>query len=170
MRALKNAEKRGRPDVIHQSLLLLLDSPASKDFEVFVHTINGEIIWVNSETRLPRNYNRFCGLMEDLFKKGTIKSGEKILLEITDLELRDVLGDREVVVLSENGVEDEGILIEAMRKNFAVCIGAFPHGDFSNDVISEMKNAKFVSLGKEAYTTLYVTSKFLCMYEGIQTP
>ncbi|MEM3478171.1 MAG: 16S rRNA methyltransferase, partial [Archaeoglobaceae archaeon] len=86
MRNLKHREKRGRADIVHQCLLLLLDSPL-KSFDIFVHTINDELIRVSRDTRLPRNYNRFVGLMEDLFKKRKIEANGKILIEILDTDL-----------------------------------------------------------------------------------
>ncbi len=167
MKKLKNREKRGRPDIIHQCLLLLLDSPIKKDFDIYVHTINNEIIYVNSETRLPRNYNRFIGLMEDLFKKRKIVANGKTLLEMTDLSLRRIVEGREVVVLHERG-EGEEVLYDVFKRNFAVCIGAFPHGDFSRDVLRILGKAKFVSFGVESYTSLYVTCRVISIYERVR--
>jgi len=169
MKNLRNREKRGRPDILHHSLLLLLDSPASEDFEIYIHTIHGTIIYVNSRTRLPRNYNRFIGLMEDLFKKREIVANNEVLLKVTNLDLEDVVLGREVIVLSEKGEFGEEYLREAFKRNFAVCVGAFPHGDFSEGVIRKLKDSKFVSLGPISYTSLYVTSKILCVYERIRT-
>ena len=168
MKKLKNREKRGRPDIVHQCLLLLLDSPIKNDFEIYVHTINDEIIYVNSETRLPRNYNRFIGLMEDLFKKRKITVNGKTLLEITDLSLKRIIKDREVVVLSEKG-KDEEVLYDVFKKNFAVCIGAFPHGDFSQKTLRLLKNAEFVSIGRGTYTSLYVTCRVISIYERVRS-
>ena len=104
MKKLFRAEKRGRPDIIHTCLLIALDSPL-KNLSIYVHTFNGKIIWINRETRLPRNYNRFVGLMEDLFEKRRITSGEKTLLEITDLTLHELLDGLgcPVVVMDERG-------------------------------------------------------------------
>lgn len=39
---------------------------------VYIHTRNNEIIYVKPETRIPRNYNRFVGLMESLFKNKAV--------------------------------------------------------------------------------------------------
>jgi len=38
--------------------------------EVYVYTIQGHAIIIDPSTRLPRNYNRFTGLFEQLFKEG----------------------------------------------------------------------------------------------------
>ena len=167
MRNLENREKRGRPDIIHQCLLLSLDSPI-EDLEIYVHTVNDIVIWINRKTRLPRNYNRFIGLMEDLFKKRKITANGKTLLEITDLSLKRIIKDREVVVLSEKG-KDEEVLYDVFKKNFAVCIGAFPHGDFSQKTLRLLKNAEFVSIGRGTYTSLYVTCRVISIYERVRS-
>ena len=165
MKKLFRAEKRGRPDIIHTCLLIALDSPL-KNLSIYVHTFDGKVIWINRETRLPRNYNRFVGLMEDLFEKRRITSGEKTLLEITDLtlhELLDALGCP-VVVMDERGTLS---LEGALKEDVAVCIGAYPHGDFETETLDVLKNYSpdFVSVSPEPLTSLYVTGRVLCEYE-----
>ena len=48
-----------------QCLLMLLDSPLNKAglLQVYVHTAKNVLIEVNPQTRIPRIYSRFCGLM-----------------------------------------------------------------------------------------------------------
>ncbi len=170
MKDLDAREKRGRPDIIHQCLLLVLDSRASRFVDIYVHTLDDTIIWINNETRLPRNYNRFIGLMEDLFEKKEIKAGDKVLLKILDAELEDVLRDVEaVVVLTERGERDEKFLREIVRSrdDLAICIGAFPHGDFEEDTLEILEEfeAEFVAIAEEPLTSLYITNRVICIYE-----
>jgi len=170
MKDLDAREKRGRPDIIHQCLLSVLDSRASKFVDIYVHTLDDNVIWINNETRLPRNYNRFIGLMEDLFEKREIKAGDKVLLKILDAELEDLLKDVEaVVVLTEKGDKDERFLREIIRtkENLAICIGAFPHGDFEEDTLEILRehNAEFVAIADEPLTSLYITNRVICIYE-----
>ena len=168
MKSLEKKEKRGRPDIIHQNLLLALDSTI-KDLEIFIHTINDEIIWINRETRIPRNYYRFIGVMEDLFKKREIRANEKVLLKIMDANLESLLEDFKVLVLSERGDMGEDYMRSVFRSEdkIAVCIGAFPHGDFEDKTINILRdhNADFVSLADRPLTSLYITCKVLCIYE-----
>ncbi|MEM2177111.1 MAG: 16S rRNA methyltransferase [Archaeoglobaceae archaeon] len=166
MERLKFREKRGRPDIVHQCLLLLLDSPMRKNFEVYVHTIGGMIIKVAVETRLPRNYNRFVGLMENLFRDKAIKGNGKNLLEIVDLKLSDLVKGKNVVLLSEKG---DKFNPEIFKGETAICIGAFAHGEFFESTLRELGNFKAVSLGRESYSSLYVTSKILSEYERVRT-
>ena len=65
-------EKRGRPDIVHFTLLEALGSPLNLEglLKIYVHTYSGYVIDVRPEVRLPRDCNRFSGLMEQLFQEG----------------------------------------------------------------------------------------------------
>ncbi len=65
MAHLKNPEKRGRPDILHRVLLAILDSPLNhlKNVNILVETITGQLLWIRKDTRIPRDYNRFCGVV-----------------------------------------------------------------------------------------------------------
>ena len=54
-----------RPDITHQCLLNLMDSPLNRAglLQVYIHTEKGVLIEINPATRIPRTFNRFCGLM-----------------------------------------------------------------------------------------------------------
>jgi rRNA small subunit pseudouridine methyltransferase Nep1 len=54
-----------RPDITHQCLLTLLDSPLNKAgrLQVYIHTAQGTLIEVNPHVRIPRTFKRFSGLM-----------------------------------------------------------------------------------------------------------
>lgn len=54
-----------RPDITHQCLLTLLDSPLNKAglLQVYIHTSKGVLIEVNPQVRIPRTFKRFSGLM-----------------------------------------------------------------------------------------------------------
>ena len=163
MSSLEKRDKRGRPDIVHQCLLALLDSDL-RDFEIFVHTVDEKIIWINRETRLPRNYNRFIGLMEDLFDRGKIEASGKLLLEVRDLPLLKILTTNTVVLHEGFGEEN---LVSSINQDLAICIGAFPHGEFSKKIMKvfEKSNAKFAGFGNEPKTSLYATYKTVCLLE-----
>ena len=67
-----------RPDICHQSLLALLDSPLNKSghLQVYIHTNKNVLIEVNSNIRIPRTYKRFSGLMVQLLHKEKVRSSE----------------------------------------------------------------------------------------------
>ncbi|VDD75764.1 unnamed protein product [Mesocestoides corti] len=67
-----------RPDITHQCLLMLLDSPLNRVgmLQVYVRTQKNIIIEINPKTRIPRTYERFCGLMVQLLHKLSIHASE----------------------------------------------------------------------------------------------
>lgn len=54
-----------RPDITHQLLLALLDSPLNKAglLQVLIETSKHVLIEVSPHTRIPRTFKRFAGLM-----------------------------------------------------------------------------------------------------------
>ncbi|GAQ92209.1 essential for mitotic growth 1 [Klebsormidium nitens] len=66
-----------RPDILHQELLAILDSPLNKAGRVraiFVATEKNVLIQVNPHLRIPRTFRRFCGLMVQLLQKLSIRA------------------------------------------------------------------------------------------------
>eukprot|EP00026_Physarum_polycephalum_P013024 Phypoly_transcript_13384.p1 GENE.Phypoly_transcript_13384~~Phypoly_transcript_13384.p1 ORF type:complete len:318 (+),score=67.96 Phypoly_transcript_13384:106-1059(+) len=69
-----------RPDIAHQCMMTLMDSPLNKAglMKVYVHTQKNMLIDVNPKVRLPRTFKRFSGLMVQLLHKLSIKAeGER---------------------------------------------------------------------------------------------
>lgn len=66
-----------RPDILHQCLLILLDSPLNKsgNLRVLVEMTTKKVITVNPQVRLPRVYSRFTGLLIQLLERHRIYSG-----------------------------------------------------------------------------------------------
>ena len=54
-----------RPDIVHQVLLALMDSPLNKagHLHVLMLTKKNVLIEISAHTRIPRTFKRFCGLM-----------------------------------------------------------------------------------------------------------
>ena len=61
MKLLPDNEKRGRPDIVHLSLISLTSSPLylEKKLKVYVHTVTNSVIDINFGVRLPKSYSRF---------------------------------------------------------------------------------------------------------------
>jgi len=140
MKKLPDAEKRGRPDIVHVALLEALSSPLNKEglLEVYIHTLNDYVIFIDPSTRIPRNYNRFTGLVEQLFEEGQVPPEGKPLLWIKPMTLRRLLEEIDathVILLAEDGEHKRvrDIVVEAVESGLAtaVIVGAFPHGDFT---------------------------------------
>ncbi|KAF1741415.1 hypothetical protein MXB_3134 [Myxobolus squamalis] len=65
-----------RPDIVHQCLMMLLDSPLNQAgfLQIFIRTQRNVLIQVNPQIRIPRTFDRFCGLMIQLLHKLSIKA------------------------------------------------------------------------------------------------
>jgi rRNA small subunit pseudouridine methyltransferase Nep1 len=141
MRELKDWNKRGRPDIVHITLLNLLGSPLNNEglLRVYVHTLNDYIITINPEINLPRNYLRFVGLIEQLFEIGRVPPKGNWLMKIEKKKLDRLLKEinpSKVIILTEKGkrikLENFGKKI-LNEKNPLVIIGGFQRGEFSEE-------------------------------------
>lgn len=172
-----NNLRRGRPDIAHQFLLLSLDSilNAEGKLRVMIHTRNNDVINVAPETRLPKNYNRFVGLMEQLFETGKVPPGSEnplITLE-KSVELKTLIEKQESdlsVALSPDGksVKLNNYFEKLKKKNVACIIGGFPEGDFHSQIY-EIVDDK-ISIHKDALKVWTVTSELIVNYEMAAMP
>lgn len=145
MKGLKGWRRRGRPDIIHICLLNALDMPLCREglLKIYVHTRHNKVVYINPNARLPRNYDRFIGLFEQLFKEGRVPPNAKEpLLEIKNGSLNDLIKEINpeiVLVFSENGGKIDlcGFFRENKDKHILAIIGGFPHGDYISNVYSE---------------------------------
>jgi rRNA small subunit pseudouridine methyltransferase Nep1 len=171
MKRLRQNEKRGRPDIVHFALLEALGSPLNKEglLQVYVHTNNDYIITVNSEARLPRNYDRFVGLLEQLFELGRVPSKGRTLLKLEHKTLSQLLEEAKtdyVMAFSRKGSpemleETVSRLLEKRRP--AVIIGGFPHGHFSETTCRLVDEV--VCIDSDMLETWTVTSRMIYEYE-----
>ena len=165
---LREAERRGRPDIVHFFLMLCMDSDLSAEgkLRVFVHTRNNDVIAVNPETRLPPHYPRFVGLIETLYEKQVVPSRENALLELRQNVPLDTLVNAlkpdAVVVMDAAG--EPGFLPEKFGavkgERVVVIIGGFSKGTFRSD-LGKLKTTT-VSLGPRMMKVWTVTAKCLC--------
>ncbi len=138
-----SVSKLGRPDIVHLSLLNALESILNREgmLRVYVHTIEDNVIYVEPTTRLPRNYNRFVGLMEDLFRRGCVPP-KLHLMRIRRMSLEGLVGEigagqDEVFVLHERGTSTSPFELSerlTTTEDPVVIVGAFPHGDFKSPI------------------------------------
>ncbi len=171
MKRLPEAEKRGRPDITHFTLLEALGSPLNKLslIEVYIQARSGHVIWVSPETRLPRVYERFKGLMEKLYQEPVVEAEGKTLLKLKEGTLAQLLGEIKPdlrILLSEKGElmrwSSFGKLITSAKKP-VIMIGGFPHGDFHKSA-HEMAD-KAVSLWPEPLEAWIVASRAISIIE-----
>ncbi len=173
MLKLPDAAKRGRPDITHFTLLEALGSPLNKEglLRVFVHTINNQVITVNPESRLPRNYNRFIGLMEQLFEQQKVpQEGEPLLVleQKTLQQLLKQINPDHVLAFSTAGKPktlQDAVFGFQPKTNPAVIIGAFPHGHFTEATLKLVD--ELVCVDPEMLDAWTVASRVVYEYERL---
>ncbi len=145
MLKLRDADKRGRPDIAHFSLLEATSSPLYMRglMEIYVHTIADEVIKLGKYVRLPKSYFRFEGLMEKLFKERKISSpNNETLLEMEERSFKELISEIKpsiTIGLSRLGDKNdfEGVSKELSKYDRpAFVVGGFPRGHFSQSIAS----------------------------------
>ncbi len=158
MKKLKNKpnfEKMGRPDIVHLALLNALDSLANHKgvLNVYVHTLDDLVIKVDSKVRLPRNYFRFLGVMEQV-----LKGVNNPFFEVKKMSLEELLNEikaEKVALLTKEGEKVD----KNKLKNFdTFLIGAFPKGKIVVDKRKVMASIKEVRVFDEGLMAWTVTS------------
>lgn len=176
MRSLDKWYKRGRPDIVHISLLNALSSPLNIIglLKLYIHTVNNIIINIDPLVHIPRNYNRFIGLIEQLLVIGKVPpKNKKPMLWIEQMSLHKLVLNKnfnEVIIMHEKGsyMSHRALgeyLVNYMSKDQDICIiiGAFQHGDFEKEVLG--LGNKVVSIFSKPLDTWIVISRVI---EGVE--
>mmetsp|Transcript_19072 Transcript_19072/g.60613 ORF Transcript_19072/g.60613 Transcript_19072/m.60613 type:complete len:274 (-) Transcript_19072:46-867(-) len=75
-----------RPDITHQCLMALLDSPLNKAGKllIYMHTAQNVLIEVHPSLRVPRTFKRFAGLTVELLQRHKIRaaSANEVLMKV----------------------------------------------------------------------------------------
>uniref|UniRef100_UPI00398F86D8 ribosomal RNA small subunit methyltransferase NEP1 n=1 Tax=Pristiophorus japonicus TaxID=55135 RepID=UPI00398F86D8 len=156
-----------RPDITHQSLLMLMDSPLNRAglLQVYVRTQRNVLIEINPQTRIPRTFDRFCGLMVQLLHKLSVRAadGPQRLLKVIKNPVIDHLPvgcpkigmtfhTDEVVSLSDLvPQEDSAVFV----------VGAFAHGSINVDYTERR-----VSISNYPLSAALTCSKICTAFEG----
>ncbi len=164
------SNRRGRPDIIYHLLAVAMESILNKKggLRVWIHTRNNLVIEVSPETRLPKSYNRFVGVFEDLFEKGEIKYEDRTLLKVQEGDVKKMIalsGSENIRILSPDG-ERASIaeMVGAGTEDATFIIGGFSEGDFISDVYGI---AKSFSIFEEELTIWSVAMEAIAQYERV---
>jgi rRNA small subunit pseudouridine methyltransferase Nep1 len=139
MLRLKEEYKRGRPDLVHLTLLNITSTPLyqSGRVKVFIHTRNDVVLEFSDQTRPPKSYFRF----RDLMQKTLLEKPDSGLITAFDSSvpqlLRRIAPDL-TVGLSVQGkpVELGSLAVQlAGAKNPLVLVGGFPKGHFAPETV-----------------------------------
>lgn len=134
-----------RPDITHQLLLALMDSPLNKagHLQVYLQTVTNVLIEISPHTRIPRTFKRFAGLMVQLLHKMRVRAADssETLMKVIKNPVTTHLPVGAVVV----GLEAGAKLVDAMDlpallppgRPIVFVIGAMSHGDIASDFIEQ---------------------------------
>ncbi|KAK0523316.1 18S rRNA pseudouridine methyltransferase [Tilletia horrida] len=159
-----------RPDITHQCLLTLLDSPLNKAgyLQVYIHTARGVLIEVNPQVRIPRTFKRFSGLMVQLLHKLSIRSvkGSEKLLRVIKNPVSDHFppNTHKITLSYDAPVQRLSQYLPTVPANhsIAVFVGAMAHGQdsFADDVVDEK-----ISISEYSLSASVACGKFCCALE-----
>ncbi|KAL9650752.1 hypothetical protein ABK040_001805 [Willaertia magna] len=169
-----------RPDVVHQSLLALFDSPLNKAnlLQVYLHTVDNTLIEINPHTRVPRTYKRFAGLMVQLLYKQKITASdtEAVLFKVIKNPITDHLpsmAKRVALEFNQNRVirleEYVPILCQSSNnditdvsndKPVVFVVGGFATGDLKVDYVEE-----YISISNYPLSAAMVCMKICNAFE-----
>jgi len=172
MNGLHDHRRRGRPDIVHMTLLSVLGSPLCKEnlMQIYVHTRDDYVIEVDSSTRLPRVYNRFVGLISQLFETGKVPPlSEKPFLMIAKETLGNLVKRLEptrAVLFTRLG---KPATIEATMRGLskesrpAIMIGGFPH-EHPSEETTKLADER-ISIDRSMLESWVVASRAIYEYE-----
>ncbi len=169
MRGIKNELKRGRPDLVHISLLAATDTPLYQQnrIKIYVHTSCDYVISLGRCVSIPRSYHRFAGLVEKLFKYKRIIDRDTLLLKLDKKTFPELVRDlrpSKVIGLSTVGnLQSFEEISSKLDNRTCIVVGGFPKGHFSESVYNQMD--KIYSAGNTSYDAHVVVSRLLYEYE-----
>jgi len=135
MLRLPEAEKRGRPDLVHLTLLSVTSTPLYQagGVKVYIHTRDDLVLEFRERTRPPKSYSRFRDLVQQVLRE---RPGSG-LITLREASVRQLLGELRpdlAVGLSVQGkptaLEDLAVRLVGAKDPAAV-VGGFPKGHFT---------------------------------------
>ena len=162
------SKRRGRPEIIHIALLVALESilNRSNGMRLYIHTRENFVIGVNWETRIPRSYNRFLGLIENLFENTDKKLNDDSLLKIWKSDLNQCIAkysSGKIILLSPRGRYSGVRNLFENDDNYTIIIGGFAEGDYRSEIPA---NIERISIFNEELAVWTVISEIVCSYES----
>ncbi|KAJ8126404.1 hypothetical protein O1611_g7234 [Lasiodiplodia mahajangana] len=147
MRKMNRDISDARPDITHQCLLTLLDSPINKagKLQIYIHTAKGVLIEVSPTVRIPRTFKRFAGLMVQLLHRLSIRStnSQEKLLRVIQNPITDHLPPncRKVTLSFDEQIVRPRDYIQNLAPKESICVfvGAMAKGsdNFADEYVDE---------------------------------
>ncbi len=170
MKGIENELKRGRPDLVHFSILEATTIPLylKNKLKLYVHTLDDKVISFGENVHIPKSYHRFEGVIEKLYQEKRITTKDNDLLlkieEKTFSELLDEINPSKIIGFSTQGTKStyENIAKE-ITDNACIVLGGFQKGHFSDSV--QNKITDLYSVGDESFEGHVVVARMLYEYE-----
>jgi rRNA small subunit pseudouridine methyltransferase Nep1 len=169
MKGIKNEMKRGRPDLVHFSILEATTIPLyfKNKIKLYIHTIDDKVISFGSNVHVPKSYHRFAGVIEKLYREKQIVANNDVLLEIKDQtfsQLLDEINPSKVIGFSTNGISSSyEKIVSNISDDVCLVLGGFQKGHFSDLV--ENKISDLYSIDNESFEGHVVIARMLYEYE-----
>ncbi|KAI1262048.1 Alpha/beta knot methyltransferase [Xylariaceae sp. FL1019] len=172
MRKMNRDISDARPDITHQCLLTLLDSPINKagKLQIYIHTAKGVLIEVSPTVRIPRTFKRFAGLMVQLLHRLSIRStnSQEKLLRVIQNPITDHLPPncRKVTLSFDEAIVRPRDYISKLEPNESICVfvGAMAKGtdNFADEFVDEK-----ISISNYSLSASVACSKFCHAAEDV---
>ncbi|KAI9745857.1 MAG: 18S rRNA pseudouridine methyltransferase [Claussenomyces sp. TS43310] len=156
MRKMNRDISDARPDITHQCLLTLLDSPINKagKLQIYIATAKGVLIEVSPTVRIPRTFKRFAGLMVQLLHRLSIRStnSQEKLLKVVKNPITDHLPPncRKITLSFDAPVVRVREYVEGLAPKESMCVfvGAMAKGsdNFADAFVDEKISISHYSL------------------------
>ncbi|XP_074276775.1 uncharacterized protein LOC141600436 [Silene latifolia] len=136
-----------RPDIVHQALLMILDSPLNKSGRiraVYVRTEKGVLFEVKPHVRIPRTYKRFAGVMLQLLQKLSITAvgkRDKLFRVIKNPVTQYLPVDSRKIGFSFSSEKlvdiQKYVAADKADANYVFVVGAMAHGKVDKEYVED---------------------------------
>lgn len=169
MKGIDDEIKRGRPDLVHFSILEATTIPLylQNKIKIYVHTIDNKVIYFGENVHIPKSYHRFEGLIEKLFLEKKIQTNTNTLLEIKKKSFPELINEikpSKIIGFSTKGeLKSFEKISSAISEDTCIVIGGFQKGHFSESVKSKINH--LFSVDNSSYEAHVVIARILYEYE-----
>lgn len=169
MKGIDNEIKRGRPDLVHFSILEATTIPLylQNKIKIYIHTIDDKVIYIGENVHIPKSYHRFEGLIEKLFLEKIIQSDTNVLLEIKEKSFSELINEikpTKIIGFSTKGeLRSFEKISSEISDNTCIVIGGFQKGHFSESTKNKINH--LFSVDNLSYEAHVVIARMLYEYE-----
>ncbi|KAJ7976622.1 Ribosomal RNA small subunit methyltransferase NEP1 [Quillaja saponaria] len=160
-----------RPDIVHQALLFILDSPLNKAgrlHAVYVRTDKGVLLEVKPHVRLPRTFKRFAGIMLQLLQQLSISAvgkREKLLRVIKNPVTQYLPVNSRKIGFSHSSKKlvnmHDYVATAGSDVDLVFVVGAMAHGKIETDYTDD-----YISISDYPLSAAYCITRICNALEG----